>query len=285
MFLSLMVALAAALVVTCFFSPRFVLWRGVAIAEDLPEPFAEFDRAIPSLAQLDDPAQPITHTYHKVLAWRLLFPLVGHYLRVSHDVFLALPHVGCLLALWLSAWLTYERLRRWWPTFYATALLAALPWFFVSCSWLTYFDSWLILGLLAAAFVPSRWALGAACLATPWIEEHFVLALPVTMTVRATALGQIETGNRQDMLRDLATVIATSVPYLMIRLVAWLDGDVYSSWYLAVHMREVRKIPFQRFVDGLWSGYRVAWLIVCALPALAAPHIGWRWAVTLGGIL
>ena len=137
----------------------------------MPEPAAEFDRAVPSLAQLDNPWAPVNHPFHMVIGWRLLFPVVGHYLHLSHGVYLALPHVGCMLTLWLVAALTYRRLGRWCITFVATAIFTALPWFFVSSSWLTHFDSWLILGLLVAAFIPSAVALGAACLLTPWVDE------------------------------------------------------------------------------------------------------------------
>jgi len=275
--LTLVVAVAAAAIVTCRFAPRFVLWRGLAIVEDLPAPEPEFDRAGPSLAQLDDPWAPVQNSYHRVIAWRLLFPVLWHYSHLPRSSYMAVPHVGGVLALWVVAWLTYQQLGRWWPTCLATVLFAALPWFFVSSSWLLHFDSWLAIGLLTAAFAPSRWLLAFACLLTPWTDERFVLALPATMAVRAIALRRIEERRWRELLLDVAVVLAVSVPYLTIRAVAWLRGDPNSTAYVKAHWQEVRTVAWTRFGEGLWSGYRVGWLAIGAAIALATRRVGWRW--------
>ncbi len=34
------------------------------------------------------------------------------------------------------------------------------------------------------AFHPSRWALVLTCILTPWVDERFVLALPVALVTR-----------------------------------------------------------------------------------------------------
>jgi len=283
--LCLLLAVATAALVTCRFAPRIVWWRGLALAEDLPTPTAEFDRAVPSLAQLDNPWAPVTHPYHKVIQWRLLFPLLGHYLHLSHGVYLVLPHVGCLLALWLVAWLTYQRLGKWWPTWVATALFAALPWFFVSCSWLTHFDSWLICGLLIAAFVPSRAALYAACLLSPWVDERFVLCLPATLAVRSVALRQIEQRRWREMWHDSLSVAAALAPYLLVRLIAWLRGDPNTSAYLHEHWTEVQTVPWTRFLIGIWSGYRVGWLVIAATLGLVVRRLGGRWGAAFALVI
>ena len=57
--IALLVAVAAAGIVTARFSPRFVLWCVPDIAGDLPAPPAEVDRAVFSLTQLDDPWAPV----------------------------------------------------------------------------------------------------------------------------------------------------------------------------------------------------------------------------------
>ena len=38
-----------------------------------------------------------------------------------------------------------------------TVVFGAAGWYFASASWLGYFDSWVVLGLLLLAFAPSRW--------------------------------------------------------------------------------------------------------------------------------
>ncbi|HEY4311401.1 MAG TPA: tetratricopeptide repeat protein [Pirellulales bacterium] len=281
--LALVVAVAAAGVITCRFAPRFGLWRGLSFGEDLPwglrhEP--ELDRALVSLAQLDDPCAPITNPTHQVIAWRLFFPVSWHFFHLPRSWYVALPQIGCVLALWGVAWLTHQRFGRWWPTCLATGLFAALPWFFVSSSWLVHFDSWLTIGLLTAAFAPSRWLLAFACLITPWVDERFVLALPATMAVRAIARRQIEQKQWRELLLDLVVATVASVPYPAIRAVAWLRGDPGSTAYVKDHLSAVRDVAWTSFAKALWSGYRAGWLVIGAAIVLVWRRVGAGWALT-----
>ena len=113
----------------------------------------DYGRGKATLAQVEDPWAPIHAPTHRVLAWRFLLPMAWHCLHLTPHLLLAVPHLGCLLDLWLVAWLTHVRLGNWWQTALATQLFALLPWFFVSVGWLGYFDSLLVSGLLVAAFV------------------------------------------------------------------------------------------------------------------------------------
>src|SRR5262249_12061976 len=159
--------------------PRFDLWRGVGdfIAHRAPE----YGRANALLAQIAAPGEKNFDPMHRVIAWRVLFPVIWHVAHLPPKSLLAMPHVGFVAALWLVALPTYRLFSGWLSAALVTLLFAPLPWFFVSTGWLGYFDSWLVLGLVAAAFVQSRWVLAAACLLTPWIDERFVLALPLTL--------------------------------------------------------------------------------------------------------
>lgn len=286
--LALLVAITTAGITTCRFAPRFGLWRALPIGEDLPWALrheSELDRAIVSLAQLDDPWAPIANPTHQVIGWRLFFPVVWHYSHLERSWFLALPQIGCVLALWLVAWLSYERLGRWWPTWLATALLAALPWFFVSSSWLAHFDSWLVIGLLTAAFVPSRWPLLLVCLVTPWIDERFVLALPATMAVRAAALGRVEQQQWRELRLDLLVALAASVPYPAIRAMAWMRGDAVPMAYMKDHLEFVHTVVWSDFGQGLWSAYRFGWLLIVAAIFLIGRRVGWGWALAFAGLV
>jgi hypothetical protein len=229
--ISLAVAIAAASLVTFCFAPRFIMWRGLSIADELPDRAPEFGRAIVALQQLDDLQVRIDDPTHQVIAWRLLFPVMWHYLWLPRWLYLAMPQIGCLLALWLVAALTYQRLGSWWSSGMATTSLAALSWFFVSSGWLLHFDSWLVVGLLAATFIPWRLALALSCLLTPWVDERFVIALPVTLAVRAVSMEQISQKRWRDMMVDWTIALAASVPYPMIRLIAVLHGDGNTSHY------------------------------------------------------
>jgi hypothetical protein len=79
------------------------------------------------------------------------------------------------------------------------------------------------------------------------------------------------------VLLDIAVVAATSFPYPAIRAIAWMRGDPESAAYVQSHWEEVRTIPWTRFAEGLWSGFRIGWLAVVAALVLAARRVGWRW--------
>ena len=87
------------------------------------------------------------------------------------------------------------------------------------------------------------------------------------------ALGQIERGARRELCGDLAAVVVTSLPYPAIRAVSWLQGDANSTKYVRNHWAELPTVPWFRFLDGMWSGYRVAWLVIVAGLVLAVRHI------------
>ena len=69
---------------------------------------------------------------------------------------------------------------------------------FVSTGWLAYFDSWYVLGLLVATFSGSRSSPRPqpACCA-PWIDERFVLALPLVVLIRGVSAGTLDGGRQR----------------------------------------------------------------------------------------
>lgn len=270
--LGLAVAVVAAALVLFFFAPRFVYWRSLEAGQWLGG--AETHRAFSTLEQLRDPWAPVTSPPNVVIAWRLLFPLLWHTLGLPAWAYLALPHAGCLLTLWLMAWLNHRRFGEWSQTLAATALSATLPWFFVSTGWLTYFDSWLVLGLLVVSFVPSRLALGAACLLTPWVDERFVVALPVAGLVRLVALSASDPTQGLARWKDAAVAAAASLPYPALRAMAWWGGEALSPTYLRYHWEYVGTVPWTRLLEGLWSGFRAGWLVIGAALWLAPRRLG-----------
>jgi hypothetical protein len=132
---------AAFVVVIVFFSPRFIFWPWIDL-DPAEHNAPEFNRAIDTLRQLNEPFRPITNPSNRVIKWRLLFPIVGHYLHLPPRAFLALPAVGCLIVLGYMAHLIRRESGGWWAPFAASALVGTMSWFFVSTGWLAYFDSW-----------------------------------------------------------------------------------------------------------------------------------------------
>jgi len=279
----LAVAVITAAVTLVFFSPRFANWQGVGYPE-VPA-MAEFGRARYAVVQLEHLRAPIDSPYHKVIAWRLLLPVIWHFLRLPAWLYLAMPAAGCLLALWLVAWLSYGRYGDWVETWLTTAVFAALPWFFVSTGWLAYFDSWLVIGLLLAAFIPSRILLGLTCFLTPWIDERFVLAIPVAFSARMVCLRRIEDRDWHGLRLDLAVIFLASLPYPAIRAAAWLSGDPDSTAYVQRHLDEAHGVPPVQYLLGLWSGYRAGWLLILAAVLLWWRRVGWVWGAIFAMVM
>ena len=193
-------SLAAFVLLVCFFSPRFFLWSFYDLESSEHHP-AEFNRAIDTLRQLKDPFVRITNPTNRIISWRLLFPILGHYLHLPDWAFLSLPFLGCLLVLGYVAHLVRRESQSIWAGVAASALAGSASWFFVSSGWLAYFDSWYILGLLVAAFERSSVATALACLLTPWVDERFILTLPLVVVVRSIFLTGVEGGSRAEIDR------------------------------------------------------------------------------------
>jgi len=254
----LAVAVSTGAAVLFFFSPCFTNWQGLKYPELQPTT-PEFERARFALAQLDDPAAPIPHPVHYGIKWRLLFPVLCHLARVPAGIYLALPHMGCVLCLGLVAWLSHKRLQDWSQAWLVTAIFAALPWFFVSTGWLAYFDSWLVLGMLLYTFVPARAVSLSACAFTPWIDERFIFALPVLMATKAALAPADE---RRSRWQGILIPCVVGGIYVFLRAYEWLSGDAEAVRHINFHLQEARHVGFGTYIEGLWSGFRVAWLVI-----------------------
>ncbi len=245
-----------------FFSPRFVLWRGLDIHGALFNP--ELNRAADTLKQVAQPFAHIDNATNVVINWRLLFPLLAHWLHLPRWLFLALPHIGCLIAVGTMIHVVWRRTGDRSTALMAAALLATSDWFFVSMGWLTYFDSWFVLGLVIATFIRSRLALGLACLLVPWIDERIILALPLCAVVREVFQRDWSDRRRGDLAKDFAVMAALALPYVGLRLALLLTKDTSSAGYLTENGELIRSTPLWRYAEGFWAGFRVGWVYLIA---------------------
>jgi hypothetical protein len=209
-------AVAAFLLINYVFCPRFVFWKGLYLPEAWSNP--EVNRAVDALRQLNDPFERIDNPTNDIIQWRLLFPLIGHYSRLPAVVYLAIPQVGCVATLAYLIILSFSKTGSRRFAFLAAVAMGTSSWFFVSSGWLAYFDSWYILGLLIAAFHPLRRWLMVACLLVPWIDERFILGLPLTIAVRAIYFKYSFSIRSKPLLADLTTLVATTIPWIAFRL-------------------------------------------------------------------
>jgi hypothetical protein len=259
------VGLAACAVSCLRFCPQFVLWRGLGIGSEPFIEWPELHRAIFALQQLNHPLVRITNPGNIVLQWRLLFPVIGHALYLPPTLYLALPHIGCVVVTAYTAHLMLREGANWLAAFFAATLLATGSWFFVSTGWLGYSDSWYLLGLLAAAFSPWRTTLALTCLLEPFIDERFVLTLPLVYVIRQIHFDRLDRRHLREALIDAGVIAAPTVPYLALRSLALLrSADAGSGHYVQWRMNELKSVPvpWQRWLDGWWEGLRCGWPLV-----------------------
>jgi hypothetical protein len=261
-----LISLGAALTANFFFFPHFVTWRGVKFGM---EQHGRFDvvRAVDALEQIGRPFEPVRDpTHNRVITWRLLFPLIWHYLHLPNWLYLASPHLGCLLTLGLTVHLVFQRTANRWWAFLAAVLMATCNWFFVSMGWLAYFDSWAIGGLLLLAFGKSRVALVLACLLTPWIDERFLLAVPLCLVMRSVDgwLGQRR--ESRELLWDSLAVLVSCLVYPVLRMLlarAGVGGNETADYvHLYFTWSRIASISPFRYLEGIWHALRAGWFFV-----------------------
>lgn len=242
-------------IVLARFSPHWVLWQGLWVPDVWQDPTV--NRAVDTLRQLDNPWTTIDNPSNKIIENRLLFPLLGHYLGMSLTMFLAIPFVGCVAVVLFCLDRIVALSKDWLLAILGTAALCTTSWFFTSTGWLAYFDSWFVLSLLAVTACPSLVVLVCVCLLAPWVDERFLLGLPLALAARMHLFG---IDPRQFARRDLSWTIAGCLPYVLVRVVALLSGgDRTTSSFL---QQEILPFPALRYLEGAWAGFRAVWLLI-----------------------
>jgi TPR repeat protein len=159
--------------------------------------------------------------------------------------------------------------------------------------WLGYFDAWVAVGLLAVAYSPSRAGVVLACLLTPWIDERFVLGLPVALAVRGCRFAPAAFHWWPWFRREAVPPLALVTAYAIIRLQLGGTGASQTvSQYLHTFVFE-RRVASTRLLFGAWEGLRVGWVLVfAAIVGLGAhsssrpPRAGlWLGVLTLLAVL
>ncbi|HEX3729683.1 MAG TPA: hypothetical protein VHV47_07755, partial [Opitutaceae bacterium] len=253
-----------------FFSPpfgAFLAWSRMPELRDL----IEVRRGASVLEQMAHPGAPVQDPLHSAIQWRLLFPVLGHVFGLSGPLLFALAPLGCLFALAFIIAVLRREGAAWAETAAAAVVLGAGAWYFTSLSWLGYFDSWVVLALLVTAFARTRWAVWAACLWAPWIDERFVLAAPLALYCRH--LWPQRPASTADAKREYGVPALLLLAFVVVRL-GLLAGPsapmaTVSGYFAAIHPGGV---PLSRLVFGAWSGLRLGWLLVIAAAALTAPR-------------
>lgn len=168
-------SLAAFALVLAFHAPR--LWLMDAYR---PGTF-QWDRAHTFLLQVQ---APFRDDIEPAMRWRLLPPLLAHLLRLPGNTALAIPWIGAIAAAAYFARTLQARLKDARFVFGGTVLYASTSAGLVSLHLYGVNDAWVWLALMAAAFSPSRAVIVAACLLAPWVDERFIIGLPLAWLTR-----------------------------------------------------------------------------------------------------
>jgi hypothetical protein len=253
----------AVLLSLSMFAPRFWLWPGVGTRPaDLLSVEPEIHRAFFALEQLRSPWAHIENNTNQVMEWRLFWPVVAHYFQLPTNAYLALPAIGCLFALAATASVAWRATRHIIPSAGATLMAATSSWFFVSNGWLAYFDSWLVLALLLASFAISRRTLVGVALIAPWIDERFIVALPLCLAVRILGVNQSDRAARA-LASDAVALLAGIAPYLMIRgLAEFFHVRATTANYWSQH--SLLPASLTVLLIGAWEGLRLGWIALAA---------------------
>ena len=175
-------ALVALLVSLFFHSPR--LW---AFAQPLPGS-TYWDRGLQFIQQCDSPIA--TPLHDAGLVWRLAPALLAKALGLHGKAALIVPWLGLLVMLTQCAWLVRRRTGDQRLALLTTILIGTTSATLTVTGWLGLNDAWYASALIVIAFQPGLVALLLASCAGPWIDERYILALPLALFVRATALGR-----------------------------------------------------------------------------------------------
>jgi TPR repeat protein len=295
--------LLAFVVLALRFSPDWLTfrdnWKEAKAGLTQPGEWASIDEAILSgyatrggfvLRQARDLGTEIDDPNHKIVRWRLLVPVVGRVLHLPDVAVLGLAQVGCAVLIWaVVAWGATALPGRSKTEALALGLVvgASSP-FFASMGWLGYYDSWLALGLLVVAFAPARSVVLAACVLTPWVDERFVIGLPLALCVRSLRPGDLATADIAWLRREALWPLLLAAGYVAVRLqLGGSGGSQTVGEYLGRFVFGETISAAQR-IHGAWAGLRAGWLPVAAAlvaAALAARRTGSRrGALLLAGV-
>ncbi len=212
------------------------------------------------------------------LVWRLAPAVLGHLLHLRGTASFIIPWAGLILLLFLSARLAWRLTRDPLSTWLCTSLIGTTSAVFTVTGWLGFNDAWYACALLVVAFQPQFMLVAAAAFIGPWIDERFVLALPLACWVHAHQFGS----GRLKQLLGLAAAGVTL--YLGFRLAAPLGQSSqrvtgYLSGSIAHFYEWLPWVPL-----GWFMGLRAAWLLalaplVTALESRRYAQAGWLAAV------
>ncbi|MCC6416501.1 MAG: hypothetical protein IT582_11385 [Opitutaceae bacterium] len=225
----------------------------------------QWDRGLTFLQQVDE---PFRQDIEPAMLWRQLPALVCHYAGLRSRTAFLFPWLGAFTAVVYVAVVAARQNPA--PRFVwgCTLLYASSAALLVPAHWFGINDGWIWLGLLAVAFGRSTFTPVIAILLCPWVDERFLIALPVALLIRGRA-------SDPAFCWKHFTLLVWILPYALIRVgFLGVSGGALTSEYLGDRAQMlIHLAPFAPL--GWWMALRGGWV-----PAgYAAARYGWSIAV------
>lgn len=277
-----LLAAATFVSVLFFFSPS---WAAFRYGTRIPEMgyLIEVRRGLAVINQMEHPGAIIADQLHSAIQWRLLFPMIGRIFKLPPPWLFGLSHLGCLLLLGYAITLLREQKLSWTNCSLASVLLGSASWFFTSTGWLGYYDSWLALGLMLVAYSKNRWIVWITCLLTPWVDERFIMAVPLAFLCR-WALTQMPSPTEKIFTwvrRELIVAALLLGAFVVVRLGVlpqYSAKEATIRGYMAV--QNYLQAPMYRIALGIFEGLRLGWVFVLTALFLLRRKPGFAYALT-----
>lgn len=232
-----------------FFSPKFWLLR-----QPLPGTF-EWSRALTVLKQAEAPLD-LSSVPEAAMRWRILPALAAHVLQLGASAVWILPQLGLAALLACTSIIVARATSDRACALLTTALAGTAGGIITINIFFGFGDAWFLLGLLAAAFSRSTANLVCAGLLCPWVDERFVIGLPLALFCRGHIFPD------STLRRDIVALAPGVLAYAAVRAVAgWLGhNDSSADYLLAMLVLVPVGLPYVPL--GWWMGFRAAWLLV-----------------------
>lgn len=239
------VAVLAAAVSLFFFSPRLPVFTAEA-----PGSY-EWTRGLNYLDQVKADGEQV----EPALRHRLLPVFVARMLGLYGYAAFSLGWAGVIaLLVYVQTLIQAAGLPRV-VAIWTALLVASTSAVITSFGWLGIFDCWWVLGLVVIAFSPHPLVVAASAFLAPWVDERFLLGIPVALAAR----GLVYPLGRTALLRHVFALACGVTPYLLWRLysAAALPSDASSQFLTPAFLAWLRNVPL-----GWWMAYRLGWATI-----------------------
>jgi hypothetical protein len=266
-------------VLTACFSPNWVTFyygvREAKLSASNPAQSAAIDNAALSgysargayvVIQAADLNARIMDPNHKIVRWRLLVPALGYLLNLPGWVTLGLAQLGCLvLSITLvGVCLNASSVCSFHEAMCFSIVAGASAPFFTSMGLLGYYDAWVALALVAVSFARRRWIVLLSCFLAPWIDERFVIGLPLALWVRWIRSDSAKSSHWLWFKREATFPIILVGAYTILRLGLGGSGGSQTVREYLNEFVFARELSLSNYIVGAWEGLRVGWVFVAA---------------------